>query len=45
MKKLRKPARVIKKYIDILVSIDDYQVDSPIAANTYCSAKTFQPSI
>lgn len=45
MKKLRKPAKVIKKYIDILVNIDDYQVDTPIAANTDCNAKTFQPSI
>lgn len=45
MKKLRKPTKVIKKYIDILVNIDDYQVNTPIAANTDCSAKTFQPSI
>lgn len=45
MKKLRKPTKVIKKYIDILVDIDDYQMNTPIAANTDCSAKTFQPSI
>lgn len=45
MKKLRRPTKVIKKYIDILVNIDDYQMNTPIAANTDCSAKTFQPSI
>lgn len=45
MKKLCKPAKVIKKYIDILVNIDDYQMNTHIAANMDCSAKTFQPSI
>lgn len=45
MKKLRKRTKVIKKYIDILVNIDDYQEDTSIAANTDCTAKTFQPSI
>lgn len=45
MKKLHRPAKVIKKYIDILVNIDDYQLDASIAANTDCTAKTFQPSI
>ena len=45
MKKLRKPTKVIKKYIDILVNIDDYQMNTHIAANMDCSAKTFQPSI
>lgn len=45
MKRLRNPTKVIKKYIDILVNIDDYQMNTPIAANTDCSAKTFQPSI
>lgn len=45
MKKLHKPVKVIKKYIDILINIDDYQLDTSIAANTDCTAKTFQPSI
>lgn len=44
MKKFVKPTRVIKKYIDILVTIEDYQEDNSIAA-TDCIAKTFQPSI
>ena len=45
MKKLRRPTKVIKKYIDILVNINDYQMNDPIAANMDCRARTFQPSI
>lgn len=44
MKKLIKDSRIIKKYIDIIVDIDDYtQSENIAAANT--EAKTFQPSI
>lgn len=39
MERLIRPSKVIRKYIDILVNIDDYPIDSPVAAN----AKTFQP--
>lgn len=44
MKKLIKYDRIIKKYIDIIVDIDDYIQSENIAA-TNTEAKTFQPSI
>lgn len=43
MKRLARPTKRIKKFIDIVVNIDDYRVDDPIAANEL--ANTFQPSI
>ena len=45
MKKLIRRIPVVKKYIDIVVNIDDYKKDSPIAANSFTKARTFQPSI
>lgn len=44
MKRLVNTIPVIKKYIDIVVSIDDYALAEPVAA-VDCIAKTFQPSI
>lgn len=45
MKKLIRRIPVVKKYVDIVVDIDDYKTDSPIAANQSMQARTFQPSI
>lgn len=45
MKKLIRRIPVIKKYVDIVVTIDDYNDDNPIAASQYTEARTFQPSI
>lgn len=36
---------VVKKYIDIVVNIDDYKDTSPIAAASFTQARTFQPSV
>ena len=44
MKKLIKYDKIIKKYIDIILDIDDYMQPENIAA-TSTEAKTFQPSI
>lgn len=45
MKKLIIRTPIIKKYIDIVVNLDDYRNDSPIAANESTRVRTFQPSI
>ena len=45
MKKLIRRMPVVKKYIDIIVNIDDYKNDSSIAANSFKQARTFQPSV
>lgn len=45
MKKLIRRMPVVKKYIDIIVNIDDYKNDSPIAATSFTKARTFQPSV
>lgn len=45
MKKWLTRMPVIKKYIDIVVNIDDYEDTSPIAATSFTQARTFQPSV
>ena len=44
MKRIFRPVRVIKKYIDIVVNMDDYKTDAPAAANPYFAMKTLRPS-
>lgn len=45
MKKLLRRTQVVIKYVDIVINMDDYIDDSPIAAGQCMKAKTFQPSI
>lgn len=45
MKKLIRRIPVIKKYVDIVITIDDYKDEDPIAASQDNNARTFQPSI
>jgi hypothetical protein len=45
IKKLFRSIPVVKKYVDILVNIDDYKDNSQVAATENIKARTFQPSI
>lgn len=44
MKKWVRPVRVVKKYIDIVVNMDDYKTDAPVAVNPYFPMKVPRPS-
>lgn len=47
MKKWFRPVRVVKKYIDIAVNMDDYKdykIDTPVAVNPYFPMKVSRPS-
>ena len=44
MKKWFRPVRVVKKFIDIVVNMDDFKTDAPAAANPYFAMKALRPS-